>query len=119
MTEPPQPFRPQPVNPYEGTPQPLGTWAQPPAAYAPTLPEHPEASTVLILGVLGLLVAVTGPFALVIGSRARADVAAGRYAASGALTAGWVLGIITTVYLALLVILFLLGIGALVAFRSS
>ena len=34
-------------------------------------------------------------------------------------SAGWVLGIITTVYLALLVFLFLLGIGALVAFRSS
>ncbi len=111
----------EPTNPYAGTPQPLGSWGPPrtPSTYRPTLAEHPEATTVLILGVLGLFVAVTGPFAWVIGSRARAEVAAGRFAPTGALTAGWVLGLITTVYLAVIVLLLVLGLAALVAFRSS
>lgn len=69
--------------------------------YEAYVPEHPQASTVLILGILGLFVAVTAPFAVVIGNRARRDVAAGRYAPSTSLSVGWVLGIIITIPLVL------------------
>lgn len=83
--------------------------------YDPYVPEHPQATTVLILGILGLFVAVTGPFAVVIGNGARRDVAAGRYAPSTSLTVGWVLGIISTISLALgalgMVLFFIFGLA--------
>lgn len=102
----------EPTNPYAGTPEPLGVWGQAPLyAHRPvSLPEHPQAATVLVLGLLGLLVMVTGPVAWVMGSRARAEVAVGRYAASSTLTAGWVLGIVTTLYLALVMLLIFVAI---------
>ncbi len=110
----------EPTNPYAGTPQPLGSWGEPPLplGHPSAPPEHPQATTVLVLGVLGLLVVVTGPFAWMIGNRARAEVATGRYAPSGTLTAGWVLGIITSVYLAIIVLGFGLVIAGLMVFRA-
>ena len=118
MSEPSQTNRPaEPVNPYAGTPtwqgppqgapEPGDPWAQPPA-WIP--PEHPQSATVLLLGVLGLFSVVTAPFALVIGMRARAEVAAGHYAPSTRLTIGWALGLAVT--LGALVGLLLLGGGA-------
>lgn len=42
----------EPTNPYAGTPEPLGVWGQAPLyAHRPvSLPEHPQAATVLVLG---------------------------------------------------------------------
>ena len=104
----------EPTNPYAGTPEPLGAWGPAPlSAHRPvSLPEHPQAAPVLVLGLLGLLVIVTGPVAWAIGSRARAEVAAGRYAPSSVLTAGWVLGIVTTLYLALVMLLIFVALFA-------
>lgn len=71
--------------------------------------EHPHGVIVLVLGILGIVgVGITGPFAWFIGSRARKEVAAGRYAESSALTIGWVLGMISTVLLGL-ALLFVVG----------
>ena len=114
MTEPPQPIRPpQPGNPYAGTPRPLGTWGTPPPLYGatPSLREHPQSGTVLVVGLISLFAIVTGPFAWAMGSKARAEVASGRYAPSTALTLGWALGIVTTVLLLMAV----LGIGVALA----
>lgn len=92
-------------------------WAQPgatpygaghaqPYGYAPALPEPPQATTVLVLGILSLLLGgITGPFAWVMGSKARRQIASGQYAQSSLLTVGWVLGIIGTLYLVVMVAL--------------
>ena len=113
MTEPPQPIRPQPVNPYAGTPQPLGSWGTPQPLYTatPTLREHPQAGTVLVA-------IVTGPFAWAMGSKARAEVAGGRYAPSTALTLGWALGIATTVLLLMGVLGFTILAAGLITLRA-
>ncbi|WP_232549150.1 DUF4190 domain-containing protein [Propioniciclava soli] len=81
-------------------------------------PEHPQATTILILGIVGLFVAVTGPFAWVMGNKARREVAAGQFAPSTSLTVGWVLGIISSIYLAvmaLFLVLMIVSFGLLAA----
>jgi len=107
------PFPQQPVAPqaYPGYP--------PVAPYGYALPEHPQATTILVLGILGLFFAVTGPFALVMGNRARKDIAAGQYAQNPSVTIGWVLGIVTTVYLALVVVLVALAFPAFLLAMNS
>ena len=123
MSEPPQPFRPAgPVNPYEGvpsgqapaTPQPVAAWPAP--AVAPS--EHPDANTVLLLGIVGLFIPLAAPAAFFIGNGARADVAAGRFAPSTTLTVGWVLGLVMSVLLVLAIALGGLAIVGLLAFRA-
>ena len=82
----PQPEQPQyPVMPY---PQFVGR------------PEHPQASTVLVLGILGLVLAgVLGPVAWYMGNKAMKECATGMYVATDQLKAGRILGIIGTVFL--------------------
>lgn len=83
--------------------------------------EHPNATLVLVLGVLGFVVGgITGPLAWYFGSKARAEIAAnpGRYTDNSSLTIGWVCGIISTLILVgsiLLVVLFFAGGLALMA----
>jgi len=82
--------------------------------YATSLPEHPQGVLVLILGLCSLFVGITAPVAWAIGSSARREVAAGRYAESPALTVGWVLGIIITLLMVLAVVLGVLAVLAVV-----
>lgn len=117
-TSPNQPTFPQPSAPtpystqpgygaYPGYPQ--GPYGYPPA-------EPPQATTILVLGILGLFFAIPGPFALVMGNRARREIAEGRYAPSSSVTIGWVLGIIATielVFIALAMVLLVIGFAAL------
>ncbi|WP_157974082.1 DUF4190 domain-containing protein [Desertihabitans aurantiacus] len=98
---------------------PATSGSQPP--YLPPLQDHPRTTTVFVLGLLGVLLAgVTGPFALVMGRRARRETA-GRpelYRQRGLLLAGYVLGILGTIYLAgtvLLVISLILFVPAVTA----
>lgn len=74
-------------------------------------PEHPDSTLVLTLGVVSLFTAVTGPFAWYYGSRARRQMEADpyRWSHGSGLTVGWVLGIITTVGLAVGVALLVIG----------
>lgn len=78
--------------------------------YGYSLPEHPDATTVLVLGGLGTICAVTAPFAWYLGSKARREMAEqpGRWAPSTGLNVGWVLGILVT-------LLVLLGVVAMIA----
>jgi len=74
---------------------------------------HPKATTVLVLGILGIVVFTPlAVVAWVMGNGVRRDMAAypGHYAPSPANTAGWVMGIIGTIFLAIAV---LIGLGAL------
>lgn len=95
------------VNPYQ---QPTY------AGYA--LPNHPQATTALILGIVGLaLCPFVGIAAFVMGGRVRReiDAAPGQWGGRGLATAGWVLGIISIVYAALLLVYLVIAIVAGVA----
>ena len=76
-------------------------------AYGFTGPEHPKATTSLVLGILGVVLCqVLAPFALVMGKRTLAEIDAsqGRWGGRGAAQAGYVLGIVGTVILGLAVV---------------
>jgi len=89
-------------GPYAGALSPWGHGAVP---WSPP-PEHPQATTALVLGVVAVMgFFPTGPFAWVIGGRARRAIDAdpARWGGRGLATAGYVLGIVTTVMMALFV----------------
>lgn len=82
-------------------------------------PEHPNATVVLVLGILGfftnfMFLPVVAPVAWVMGQRARTEMRQnpGKYRDSGKLTAGWVLGIISTLMAVLFCILFVVILAA-------
>lgn len=88
------------------------SYAPPPVAYGQP---HPNATLVLVLGIVGLVAApVVSPFAVWLGLKARREIreSGGRLVSDGQLTGGLVLGIIGSAILALvvaLVALFFLG----------
>lgn len=109
------------ANPYLAQPSPH-TQLSPYNPYAtPDLirPEHPNANLVLILGIVSLFTGITGPFAWYFGWQARRDMNEhpGRYAQSGSLTAGLVLGIITSIGMIIGALFVLLVIFAFAAWR--
>lgn len=79
-------------------------------------PEASQATTVLVLGIIGLVLCqILGPFAWVMGNKELEAIDAGRRAPEnrGTANAGRILGIISTVLLAIsLVLLVLLVAGA-------
>jgi len=91
--------------PYQqGAPGPYGPPGGPAPAgyYAP--PRHPNANTALILGIVGLLLCqLVSPFAWVMGRKALTEIEAapGQFSGAGEAKAGWVCGIIGTVFLGL------------------
>ncbi len=92
------PTTPEPTNPQ---------WQQQPPApggYMPMAPPHPQATTVLVLGILGLVVCqILGPFAWSMGNRVVREIDASGGAMSGRENAniGKILGIIATALLGL------------------
>jgi uncharacterized membrane protein YjgN (DUF898 family) len=67
-------------------------------------PDHPRATSSLVLGILGLvLCGVIAPFAWVIGKRAvnEIDASHGQLGGRGSAQAGYIMGIIGTALLAL------------------
>lgn len=82
---------------------------------APLLPEHPNATLVLALGIVGLftnfiLLPFVSPIAWYLGAKARREMARfpGVYRDSGKLTAGYALGVIGTLLAATFIGLFVL-----------
>lgn len=67
--------------------------------YGSGLQEHPQAMTVLVLGLMSVLMPVLGPFAWWYGSRARRQIRQNPalYQKSASLTVGWVIGIVVTI----------------------
>jgi hypothetical protein len=103
----------------------------PPQGYAPMAPQqyapdHPRATTSLVLGILGVVLCqVLAPFAWVIGKRTvdEIDASGGRMGGRGSAQAGYILGIVGTVLLGLgvvylLIMLVIMG-GALMSSLSS
>lgn len=93
---PPPPHQPPPGGYGHGGP------AGPPAGWPGYAPEHPQGTTVLVLGILSLVVCqILGPFAWVMGNRAlqEIDAAGGGAANRGQVVAGRICGIIGTVLL--------------------
>ncbi len=80
--------------------------APPPPSYQPA-PNHPQAMTVLILGILSVVLCqVLGPFAWIMGNRvvAEVDASAGAYAGRDQANIGRILGIIGTALLVLSIV---------------
>jgi hypothetical protein len=97
-------YQPYTAQPAYGPPQ--------PSAYGygyPVLPDHPQASTAFVLGLVSLIGGffcgvplVVGPFAWVTGARARSEIDRDRrYGGREKATAGMVMGIVATGILAL------------------
>lgn len=129
--------QPTPPDPYGSTqsPPPLPAYQQPyqqsayppygadqPAfgGYAPAVPNQPQATTAMVLGIISLaggllcvLPILLGPVALILGYRSRKEIEAsqGRLGGSGSATAGLVLGIISSVLLVLGILLIVLIVG--------
>ena len=120
-------FNPQSAYPVGQEPpghQPSPTYGQPPYGQSPygqlhppftpyAAPDHPSATTALVLGLVslvgGLMCGVpllVAPFAWVTGARARREIRAsnGQLGGEGTAQAGMVLGIVGTVLLALALI---------------
>ncbi len=94
----------------------MNPYQQPVYGAGYVLPNHPQATTALILGIVGLaLCPFVGIGGFVLGGRARREIDAspGQWSGRGVATAGWVLGIIAIVYAALvLVYVVVLGVVA-------
>ena len=74
-------------------------WADPRFAVVPAYPEHPQGTTVLVLGILSLSLLVTGPFAWYLGGKAKKEIAASgqHYANERDLEIGRLIGMIATI----------------------
>jgi uncharacterized membrane protein YjgN (DUF898 family) len=94
---------------------------QPPPYALP--PNHPQATTVLVLGILGLVVCgILGPFAWVMGNRvvAEIDASGGRVGGRTEANVGRILGIVATALLAvsLVALVGVFALGAAFTFGS-
>ena len=81
----------QGVQPYPNMPYPGGN--------AMVRPEHPQATAVLILGILGFFVSITGPIAWFMGNKAKKECEAGMYTMNDQLKIGRILGMVVTILL--------------------
>ena len=131
-SQPPQPRSYEQHNPYGqrtpygqqppyGQPNP-NPYGQPPPGWQGAValpPQHPKATTVLVLGILGLVCCqLTAPFAWVMGNRTlkEIDAAPGRHGGRDLANIGMILGIVGSV-LGILVLLFV-GLQLTVAFLT-
>jgi uncharacterized membrane protein YphA (DoxX/SURF4 family) len=108
-TPPPYPGQ-QPPQPGWGPPQPPAYGHGNPQPYPAPVPDHPRSTLAMVLGIVAVaggftcyLPLLASPFAWVIGARAvrEIDASGGRLGGRGQATAGKVLGIVGTVFLAL------------------
>ncbi|MEV0295756.1 DUF4190 domain-containing protein [Nocardia sp. NPDC050710] len=131
--QPEQPYGQQPYGqqPY-GQPQPYGQQPYPPQPYGQPYgygspygppPDHPQANTILILGILSLVVCgLCGPFAWSMGSKAlkEIDASGGTIGGRSNVKAGYICGIIGSIGLIIgIVIVILYIILIVVAVGSS
>lgn len=132
-----QPSTPSYHQPPEGQPQygqpqhgqaPYGA-AQPGwSPYGQPLTSHPQATSAMILGIVALagtfvcgFLCVLGPFAWAKGAKVRREIDAEpqRWGGRGEATAGYVMGIVTTILMILIVVAVVLGSILLIAGSAS
>lgn len=90
-------------NPY----QPYGAPGYGPTGAPQWAPDHPDSTTVLLLGILGMAVCqVIAPFAWIKGARVKREIdeAGGRLAGRSQAQIGYILGIVGSALLALYVV---------------
>lgn len=94
----------------------------------PPLPKHPQAQTAMILGIIALAGGATcllpifvSPFAWYYGAKAKREMAAapGQWSGQGDAQAGFVMGIIGSVLIALGLMVLIIGVILLVAFSGT
>ncbi|NLV56830.1 MAG: DUF4190 domain-containing protein [Acidimicrobiales bacterium] len=93
---------------------PPGYGGYPQQGYGPVQQEHPQGTTILVLGILSLVVCgLLGPFAWVMGNKAKAEVDArpGLYSNAGNITAGRICGMVATIILILVIVFYALIFG--------
>jgi hypothetical protein len=88
------------------------------------LPPPPNATLIFVLGLLSVMGVcfILGPIAWIMGHAERARVRAGRYREDGLLTAGYIMGIISTILMILplfVALIYILVIAALAAIGAG
>jgi len=124
-SDPNQPVPQPPIGPPPGYPGPQG-YGYPPAVYPGYTPPgyfqpppHPQSVTAMVLGIVGLLCCgVASPFALWLGKKSMTEIDAsgGQLGGRGQAQAGFIMGIIGSVFLAIALIAFglpfVIGLGS-------
>jgi hypothetical protein len=90
-------------NPYAAHPY----GAQPWGGFAIAPPDHPQTTTILVLGIIGIVACqVTAPFAWVMGRRALAEIdqSGGQVGGRSQVQVGYILGIVGSVLLGIAVL---------------
>ncbi|MGI8646126.1 MAG: hypothetical protein ACR2JD_07395 [Nocardioides sp.] len=107
--QPPNPYGEQPPNPYgQGGQEGQGGQGYPGQGPYGVAPDHPQSTTVLVLGIVSLVVCqILGPFAWVMGNRVvrEIDASGGHQGGRSSANAGRICGIVGTVLLGLSVLL--------------
>jgi hypothetical protein len=83
----------------------------PPSPYPTPAQDHPQTTTILILGICGLVLCqVLGPFAWVMGNRALREIdgSAGQLGGRDMVNVGRILGMVSTIILVVVVLIFVL-----------
>lgn len=92
-----------PYNAYEQVPtqgmQPYQSPMYPGGPGFMVKPEHPQATAVLILGILGFVTSITAPIAWYLGNKAKKECDVGMYTMSQTLSIGRILGKVLTIVL--------------------
>ncbi len=85
----------------------------PPSGYGyQPVPNHPRATVAMVLGIVSLVCCgLLGPVALVMGRKAVAEIdgSGGMMGGRGQAQAGWICGLIATIFLVLGLVFFLFG----------
>jgi hypothetical protein len=89
-------------NPYDPNANPYPQAAQQPAPYQPyqpALPEHPQGTTILVLGIVGLFFTICAPIAWYMGSKALKEIKASgvKYGNEQQIVIGRILGMVLTI----------------------
>ncbi|SUA74038.1 Uncharacterised protein [Nocardia otitidiscaviarum] len=90
------------------------SYGYPAYGYGPP-PDHPQATTIMVLGILGLVFCqLLGPVAWIMGSKARREIDAsgGTLGGRSSVTAGYVCGIVATCLMLLYFAFIVIAIGA-------
>jgi hypothetical protein len=84
------------ANPYQAPNNPPAPYGQP---YQMVAPEHPQGTTILVLGIVGLFVTICAPIAWFMGSKALKEAKASgiNYSNEQQLVIGRVLGMVITI----------------------
>src|SRR4051812_27238605 len=85
--------------------------------------EHPQGTTVLVLGILSLVVCgIIGPFAWSMGNRALAEIDAappGYFRNRGNVTAGRICGIVASILIIVAIVFIIVAFGIVASVRSD